>query len=189
MSVEQPKPPKPLRNNSVEARVIKQKIWQRLWVDNEHFMGAIVGREGSGKSKTGLKICESVDPEFTADRVLFEPQAFLERLQEWKENNETQGKMVLADEAGVGVGVRTWYEKDQIVFNQVLQVIRDENMGMIFTLPRLTELDSQTRGRLHAVMEMVDKEPGEWAKMKFLNWRPTRDERNDIYRSYPRMRV
>jgi hypothetical protein len=62
-------------------------------------------------------------------------------------------------------------------------------MGIIFTLPRLSELDSQARGRLHAFMEMTDKENGEWAELKYLNWRPTRDERDDIYRSYPRLRI
>jgi len=182
-------PPEPLQRDSIEARVVKQKIWQRMWRDNQHFMGAIVGREGSGKSWTALKLAEAADPSFHAERVMFEPQTFLERLQEWKENDETKGKMVVADEAGVGLGVRTWYQKDQILFNQVLQIIRDENMGIIFTLPRLNELDSQARGRLHAFMKMVDKENGEWARFKYLNWKPTRDERDEVYRSYPQMRV
>lgn len=180
--------PDPLKSDTPEARLIRQKIWNRLWLENSHFMGGIVGREGSGKSYTGLKLCEVVDPSFNAQRVMFEPAAFLERLREWKADGETQGKMVLADESGVGLGVRTWYEKDQIKFNQVLQVIRDENMGMLFTLPRLNELDSQARGRLHSFIEMTDMEPGEWAEFKWLNWSPTRDERDKIYREYPKLR-
>jgi hypothetical protein len=189
MSVREADPPDELQSNTVEARVLKQKIWQRLWWDNEHFMGVIVGREGSGKSYTGLRICEVCDPSFSAERVMFDPEDFLRKLKEWKQDGETQGKMVLADEAGVGVGVRTWHDKAQIKFNQVLQVIRDENMGIIFTLPRLNELDSQTRGRLHAFMEMRDKEDGEWAELSYLNWDPTRDERDDIYRQYPQLRI
>jgi hypothetical protein len=152
-------------------------------------MAAVVGREGSGKSYTGVKIAESVDPTFNADRIMFDPPELLRNLQKWKQAGETQGKMVVADEAGVGVGVRTWYEADQILFNKVLQVIRDENMGIIFTLPRLTELDSQTRGRLHAFIEMTDKEDGEWAEFKWLNWSPTRDERDKIYRNYSEMKI
>lgn len=189
MSKAHPPVPDPLKSNSVEARIIKQKIWDRMWRDNEHFMAAVVGREGSGKSYTSLKIAEVADPTFNADRVMFSPKAFLERLKEWKANGETQGKVVVADEAGVGVGVRTWHDKEQILFNQVLQVIRDENMTMLFTLPRLTELDSQTRGRLHALIEMTDKENGEWAELKWLNWDPTRDERDKTYRHYPVLRV
>jgi hypothetical protein len=181
--------PKPLQQNTVEARIIKQKVWDRMWRKDEHFMGVIVGREGSGKSHTGIKIAEVADPTFTAERVMFDPVNFLKKLKKWKENNNTQGKMVVIDEAGVGVGVRTWYDKAQVRLNQVLQIIRDENMGVIFTLPRLEELDSQTQGRLHAYIELTDKEQDEWVKMKWLNWDPTRDGRNKIYREYPKLRV
>lgn len=184
-----PEPPAPLQADTIEARLIKDRVWDRMWIDNEHFMGVLVGREGSGKSLTGMKIAEVCDPSFNADRVMFDPKNFLERLQDWKENNETQGKMVVIDEAGVGVGVRSWYEKDQILLNQVLQLIRDENMGVIFTLPRLEELDSQTEGRLHAFMEMAAKKPDKWAKVKYLDWDPTRDGRNEAYREYPTMTV
>jgi len=189
MSTQKPTPPDPLQTNTIEARVIKQKIWDRLWIRNEHFMGVIVGREGSGKSHTGIKIAESVDPSFEAERVMFDPVNFLKQLRDWKANNETQGKLVVIDEAGVGVGVRTWYEKDQVRLNQVLQIIRDENMGVIFTLPRMEELDSQTRGRLHAFMIMDDKDPGNWATFKYLNWDPTRDGRGEFYREYPEFRM
>ena len=182
-------PPKPLQQRTVEARLIRQKIWKRMNVDNQHFIGVFVGREGSGKSLTALKLAEAADPTFSADRVMFDPEAFLRRLQAWKESGETTGKMVVADEAGVGLGVRTWYDEDQILFNQVLQVIRDENMGILFTLPTLSELDSQTRKRLHAFIEMTDMDPGEWAEFKWLNWSPTRDERDDVYRHYPELRV
>lgn len=184
-----PQPPTQLQTNTVEARLIRSKIWNRLHINNEHFMAAIVGREGSGKSHTGIKLSETVDPTFDASRIMFDPETFLRRLRKWKAEKETRGKAVVADEAGVGVGVRTWYEKDQILFNQVLQVIRNENMSMIFTVPRLNELDSQTRGRLHAYIEMTDKDTGEWAEFKWLNWDPTRDERDKIYREKPQMRI
>lgn len=181
--------PEPLQKDTLEAKFFRKNIWERMWVRNEHFMGVIVGREGSGKSWTGIKLAEVCDPTFNAERVMFDPVDFLKRLEEWKENNETQGKMVVIDEAGVGVGVRTWYDKDQIMLNQVLQIIRDENMGVIFTLPRLEELDSQTEGRLHAFMEMTRKWAGKWVKFKYLNWDPTRDGRNKIYKEYPTRNV
>jgi hypothetical protein len=189
MSQQQPEPPDALKSNTVEARILKQKIWDRLWLSDEHFMGVLVGREGSGKSWTGIKMAETCDPTFEGWRVMFDPAEFLEQLQEWKEENNTKGKMVVIDEAGVGVGVRSWYEKDQILLNQVLQLIRSENMGVIFTLPRLEELDSQTEGRLHAFMEMTDIDRGSWAKLKWFNWDPTRDGRNETYREYPKLRV
>jgi len=181
--------PEPLQSGTIEARFIKREIWKRLWRDNEHFMGVVVGREGSGKSGAGVKLGETVDPTFNAERVVFDPASYIKKLQKWKENDETQGKMIVIDEAGVGMGVRTWYDKDQIMLNQVLQIVRDENMGVIFTLPRLEELDSQTRGRLHAFIETMEKQDGDWLKLKWLDFDPTRDGRNKIYREYLEMEV
>jgi hypothetical protein len=148
-------------------------------------MAALVGPEGSGKSWTALKIAELIDPTFGPDRVMFDPHTFMESLTAWKDAGETRGKMIVVDEAGVGIGSRSWYDKDQIQLNKVLQVIRSENMGMLFTLPRLSELDSQTRGRLRAMIEMDGMKPGHYADVKYLRWFPARDERSKVYRKYP----
>jgi hypothetical protein len=129
-----------------------------------------------------------IDPSFDADRVMFDPHSFMEQLTAWKDQGETRGKMIVVDEAGVGIGSRSWYDKDQIQLNKVLQVIRSENMGMIFTLPRLSELDSQTRGRLRAMIKMDNMKPGQYADVRYLRWQPARDERSKVYRKYPILR-
>jgi len=98
-------------------------------------MGAIVGREGKAKSHTALKIASGVDPTFTADRVFFNVAHALSAL-----NGDKYGKgqMVVIDEAGVSMGNRTWYDRDQIEINQALQTVRSKNMGVLWTLPRLS---------------------------------------------------
>jgi hypothetical protein len=185
-----PEPPPALRNHggSVSARVLRRYIWKRLNVDNEHFMGCIVGREGSGKSHTALSICRKVDPTFDADRVFFDPADLVEA---FRSDDLGEGSMVMLDEAGVGLGRRSWYEKEQVLLNQTLQTVRDENMGVLYTLPRLSELDSQTVGRLHSLLSMQEKHPQEgWAEVSWKNIDVTR-ERTDgkVYKKYPRMRV
>ena len=184
---EEPTPPAAIASRSnVTARILRQKIWKRCNVDNEHFMGCIVGREGSGKSGTALHIAELVDPTMSADRVFFDPADFME----WVSEDEREaGEFAIVDEAGVGMGSRTWYEKDQVLLNQALQTARDDNLAVLFTLPRLSELDSQTRGRLHAFLEMREKEDGEFARLAWKNIQPSRDERDKLYKKYPRMRV
>ena len=177
--------PEPLTSDKVEAQVLRQEVWHRINSRNQHYMAALVGPEGSGKSWTSLKIAELIDPTFDADRVMFDPHSFMEQLTAWKDAGETRGKMIVVDEAGVGIGSRSWYDKDQIQLNKVLQVIRSENMGMLFTLPRLSELDSQTRGRLRAMIEMDAMSPGRYADVKYLRWFPARDERSKVYRKYP----
>ena len=184
-----PTPPPRLRDTeSFSVRVARKYIWERMHLQNEHFMGVIVGREGSGKSHTALSICRAVDPTFDADRVFFNPADLVEA---FRSEDLGTGSMVMLDEAGVGLGNRSWYEKEQILLNQTLQTVRDENMGVLFTLPRLSELDSQTIGRLHALLAMKEKHPQEgWAKVSWKNISVTReDERDKTYKKYPRMRV
>ena len=156
-------------------------------VQNQHFMGAIVGREGFGKSHTAVRIAEGVDPTFTADRVFFDPQDLLRALDDEKLG---AGNVIVLDEAGVGMGNRSWYEKEQILLNQALQTARDDNMGILFTLPRLEELDSQTIGRLHAFIEMTGVYPDQgFAEGKWKNISLTRDGRGNEYKKYPKLRV
>jgi len=185
-----PTPPPALRNHggAVSARVLRRYIWKRMNRDNEHFMGVIVGREGSGKSHTALSICRKVDPTFDADRVFFDPADLVKAFQS---DALGEGSMVMLDEAGVGLGRRSWYEKEQVLLNQTLQTVRDENMGVLYTLPRLSELDSQTVGRLHSLLAMGEKHVDEgWAEVSWKNIDVSR-ERTDgkVYKKYPRMRV
>ena len=185
-----PTPPPMLRNHggSVSARVLRRYIWKRMNVDNEHFMGVIVGREGSGKSHTALSICRKVDPTFDAERVFFDPADLVDA---FRSDDLGEGSMVMLDEAGVGLGNRSWYEKEQVLLNQTLQTVRDENMGVLYTLPRLSELDSQTVGRLHSLLAMGEKHVDEgWAEVSWKNIDVTRqDTDGKVYKKYPRMNV
>jgi ABC-type dipeptide/oligopeptide/nickel transport system ATPase component len=185
-----PTPPEPLTQlnaRNYSARIVRQKMWRRMNVENQHFMGAVVGREGTGKSHSALTLARTVDPDFTAEDVFFDPQELLEA---FDSDDYSAGNVIVLDEAGVGLGNRSWYEKEQILLNQTLQTVRDDNMGVLFTLPRLEELDSQTIGRLHAFIEMLDVHPDEgWAAAKWKNINLTRDGRGKTYKKYTRLRV
>lgn len=181
-----PKKLQQLKSTDIAARLVRQKIWTPCNKNNQHFMGAIVGREGSGKSGTALTICETVDPGFHAERVFFDPAD----LMEWADKDERQpGDAAIVDEAGVGLGSRSWYDKDQILLNQALQTARDDNLVIIFTLPRLSELDSQTRGRLHSFIECVELEEGVAVTVKWKNLVPSRDEQDYLLKPFPRLKV
>jgi hypothetical protein len=68
-------------------------------------------------------------------------------------------------------------------------VLFRSNLGLLFTLPRLGELDTQAQGRLQAVYELVDKEDGEYVEGKWKWLDPDRmDETGTIYKKYPRRR-
>lgn len=163
MSTTQPTEPPELSTDHPTLSILYRR-WERLNRRDEHWMCGVVGQEGSGKSYTALKMAKLIDPGFDAEQVMFQPEDLLERLEE---EEYERGDVFVLDEAGVGLGNRTWYDEGQIQINQALQLIRDHNIGVLFTLPKLGELDSQTKGRLQDVVEMLDKEDGEYVE---CNW-------------------
>jgi len=163
-----------------------RRVWDRVNQDNEHFMACIVGREGSGKSYTAIKIADTVDPTFSVDRVIFDVKELLEVL---RDGEHVPGNFYVLDEAGASMGVRTWQDRAQVLANQALQLIRSHNLGLIFTLSRVSELDSQAQGRLQAVLEITEKRPEKYVRLKWKWIDPDRvDSNGNILKKYPRRR-
>lgn len=180
-------PPERLQKpNDNHTLWVLRKVWDRVNESNEHFMSCIVGREGSGKSYTAIKIANMLDPSFSADRIIFDVSELLKVLES---GDHEPGQFYVLDEAGVQLGNRTWQDRAQILANQALQLIRSHNLGLIFTLPRLSELDSQAEGRLQALLEVVDKVPDEHVSVKWKWMDPDRtDDGGQIYKKYPKRR-
>lgn len=179
-------PPDRLRPPNDDTEWMLRRIWDRVNRKNMHFMLCIVGEEGSGKSYTAMKIASAIDPTFDADRCIFD---IVELLKVLRDDRHEPGQFYVLDEAGVQFGKRTWQERSQILANQALQLIRNHNLGLIFTLPSLGDLDSQTQRRLQAFFEMTDKIEGEHVrgKMKILD--PDRtDQTGEVYKWFPRRR-
>jgi hypothetical protein len=147
----------------------------------------MVGREGSGKSHTTARILEEVDSTFDPSRVFFDPIDLIEFIRNTPKE-ERQGKAVMLDEAGVGMGVRSWYEEEQIKVNKAAQTLRDDNMIIGLTLPSFSLLDSQLRTRLHGYCQMWEVHEGDHAVWSWKDIVVDRSEQNsEIKRKmYPR---
>jgi hypothetical protein len=184
-------PPKPLQSDYPTAVLLRKEIWERLHIENEHYQAGVFGREGKGKSGTALAIAQMVDPDMSLEQVMFDPGMMMNKISKWKEEGTTKGRMIVADEAGVGLGNRTWFEEDQRNFSQVLQLIRSENMGILFTVPRGVEIDKQIRGgRLHAQIIVRNKHAGDFVESEYENINVSRRVDNDnLWSPKPRMKI
>lgn len=180
-------PPKLQRPHNEPVWRILRQVWDRMNAKDEHFVMPIVGREGIGKSQTALKIGSMLDERFTHENVLFRAEEFLKIL---RDEEYYQGAIYVLDEAGVSFGKRSWQDSAQVKANQAMQLIRDHNVGLLFTLPRLSELDSQTQGRAHAFYEIVEKADGDHVMGKWKWIDPDRSGvTGKIYKKFPRDRA
>lgn len=170
--------PEALRSETITARVIRDYIWRPVNRENNWSAFCMVGREGSGKSFTTASILEKADPTFNADRVFFDPQEMMQFMADL-DKEERAGKAMMIDEAGVGMGVRSWYDDDQIKVNKAAQTMRDDNMILATTLPSFGLMDSQLRTRHHGFCEMWDVQPGEHAVWSWKNIVVNREEGGD----------
>jgi len=107
---------------------------------NQHFVLLIVGRPGSGKSYTALRIAELIDENFTLNNVAYTPAEFIKLVRELSE-----GSVVIFDEAGVGVYSRDWQNKINRAFAKLVQILRYKRLGIIFTTPHAMFLDKAVR--------------------------------------------
>lgn len=130
--------------------VVVQRYRRRMIAQNKNWLGIITGSTGSGKSYAALRLAEEIDPTFNIDRCVFTPHDFM-RLFEQKKVGK--GQIIIWDESGVSLGARDFATKVNKAINYYLQTFRSKNTGVIFTLPSLNMLDSQTRILAHTLME------------------------------------
>lgn len=178
--------PEILQGNSAMCKVLRESIWRPARRKNDWRVFVVIGREGTGKSLTCASILKAVDPTFSAERTHFEVVPFLEDI---RRDMDRPGRASMLDEAGVGFGKRTWQDREQVRANQALQTARDDNRVIGFTLPRLSELDSQLEGRIHLVFKTVKMKRGEWVEIKPFVVDPTRMGQGKEYTKHPKVMI
>jgi len=126
-----------------------------IWIKRKSLLVTFVGESGSGKSYSALAIAEILDPEFSIKKVCSEPEEFLELV-----DSVERGEVIVWDEAGVGIPSREWQTLQNRLIGYVLQVIRERNIGIFFTVPSLALIDKNVRILLNYIIHAhnVDRE-------------------------------
>lgn len=104
-----------------------------------------VGDRGAGKSCAAIRLGELLDPTFGIDRVCYTTKEVLSVVKKLHETIGTEGKVIVYDEAGVGVGNRDWQKESNKLMNYFIQQARVFRLIMIYTTPNLAFVDKQAR--------------------------------------------
>lgn len=127
------------------------KIRTRITRRNLNWLCIICGPTGSGKSYTGLEVAYEICPKrFKADYVVFTANEFMTLLNSGKLR---KGDVIIFDEAGVGIPAREWYSISNKMLGYVIQTFRNLNIGVIFTVPDSSFIDTQARKLFHMMIE------------------------------------
>lgn len=164
-----------------EPTRLEEYILERLHQNNRNFLTAITGPTGSGKSYSGLHLCERIDQDFDVDNVVFSAKELLMLV---KQGDLPSGSAILFEEAGVEANNRTWQSTANQALNFLFQTFRSMNYMVVLTLPSLGGLDKQIRQLLHCFMptQGIDRKHSTVEiKPLFLQ---VNQQTGDIYKKY-----
>ena len=145
--LEQPEPEKPKTDWFI--RQVTNRIKSgRNFVMIDH------GPTRSGKSALALKICEQIDPNFSAERVFF----FLDELFPLLRYDKLPpGAFCLVDEAGATLDARRFMSAINVHSTHVFEAFGIKQVSVIFTLPSLKMIDANVRRLMHCMAFQRDR--------------------------------
>jgi len=118
---------------------------------NRNFVGLVVGRVGTGKSYTSMRLAETLDSKFNVDKVVFKIEDLLEMVHN---NTLEKGEVILFDEGGIAISNRQHYmNKFNKAMAFLLQTWRHRNIIMFITVPDISFVDAGIRKLFDAIIE------------------------------------
>ncbi len=138
----------------IEVPAKTHVIWFLHWVATRIKNGwpliiAFVGAMGSGKSYSAITLAQTIDPNFTADNIVFTVREFAKKIT----SRLPRGSVIIFDDAGVDANSRDWHEKRVKLLAKVAQSFRIFGIIVIITTPKMEYLDSQTRKLMSVLFE------------------------------------
>lgn len=122
-------------------KYVSQRLKSRKM--NKNWLAVITGTTGSGKSYSSIGIAKMMSNKY---HIVFNARDFLKLI---NSGTVKKGHIIIFDEAGVGMSNRDWYTIQNKVLGSVLQTFRHMNIGVIFTVPNMSFIDSQARKLFH----------------------------------------
>jgi len=101
---------------------------------------AVVGKRGDGKSYIACELAYTLDPTFTAERVVYSIEEFLKLVKVLP-----PGSAVVADEIGEWYSSRNFMKDENKDLSAILQIFRINRLIVIYTLPMMYQVDKNLR--------------------------------------------
>lgn len=154
-------------------------IANRVLRNNKNFLCALTGATGSGKSWSGLSICEQYSKltgiEFNPEiHVISSLKELLLLITDEDLNKKINvGTAILFDEPQTEANSRSWQSEVNQAFNSLISTFRNQRLVVFFALPYLEMIDKQSRILFHGEfrVEGFDKNTKiTTIKPRFIEW-------------------
>lgn len=165
-------------------------IWNRIHRKEWDFLGCTVGRRRSGKSIFTAYTSWLLWKNFVIERdMVYTAKSFQERVKVIEEEGETKrekyGKVIIFDEAGVGMPAREWYHLQNRELGKMLQTIGHLRPIVFFVTPDISFIDTQARKMFDYFFDVKGR-TDKYSKIKPFKLN-VNTMTGKIYYRYPRM--
>lgn len=116
--------------------------------NNQNWIGAVCGETGSGKSYTALRIGEMVDPNFSADSIVFSVKEFIDTF-----DSRAPGSLVVFDEGQEWSSRRSMSRKN-VELTDIMAMLRFTRVNVLFTVPNIRMVDVSLRRLMHGYLDV-----------------------------------
>jgi predicted Zn-ribbon and HTH transcriptional regulator len=131
--------------------VIISRIRKQVDDKENSFQAMVLGMSGTGKSFSGIRLCEMLDPNFDVSRIIFTPQDFMKLIN----SDIAPGSAILADEIGSWLSSRDWQTTQNKLMSIVLETYRYRRLIVVWTVPHARMVDRNLRDMCHVIVETI----------------------------------
>lgn len=144
-----------IAKNGIEGESFFRWIYNAVGIKNENKIIIVIGKVGSGKSWSCLRIGEKVNELFNRGPFNVDHccRTFKEFIDLINSGTLKKGDVIILDEIGVAMSNRDWQSLSNKLFSYLLQTFRNLNLVVLFNLPDLRMVDTHARRLTHCVLE------------------------------------
>jgi len=173
--------------NEVVIRQPEERSWVtyikgKVMEENNSFPCMVVGKTGSGKSYSVLRLCTEIDPDFQLEgNWFFRADEFMSAFTSYYEDekNSKRGKIWVFDEAGVDLNSLKYQNSINKAYSSLFQTSRFRNYIFFGTVPFMDFITKQVRKLMQHRMDAHGVEDGKSIIMpRCLDWK---EKKEDFY--------
>ena len=175
----------------IKRNFIYRKVYNEVWRNDSNATFIVIGKPGSGKSVSVIKMAFDLDPTFSLERVCYNINDFLKLLDEGDSNGKLHpGNVIIFDEIVTDQGAesRSAMSKTNKLMNYITASFRAKRLVVFYCLPSLNQLDKNIRDiNVTGVFEVLQKDMKTRKNFCRFQWSQYDAKSQNVYRIYPRL--
>lgn len=175
----------------IKRNFIYRHVWNEVWANDSNATFIMIGKPGSGKSVSVIKMAQDLDPTFTLERICYNLEDFLKLIDVGDSNGPLHpGNVIIFDEIVTDQGAesRSAMTKSNKIMNYVTASFRAKRLVVFYCLPSLTQLDKNIRDiNVTGVFEVITKDIKRRKNLCKFQWSSYDAKSQNVYRIFPRL--